>query len=198
MTPPRPYPSYDVLEKWDTPSWDDTTRRVVKNRLRPPAPRHFDAPRFAILEALCDTALPQPDRAPPIPVAQMVDAAVAEARGAGTRWHPLPPMQEAWTRALALIDAEAQATHGSPFTALSPDRRTALLHAIDRGETSADWDLPPQDVLRKVILDEIVRAYYAHPDAWSEIGFGGPASPRGYVRLAAGRLDSWEAPPGRR
>jgi hypothetical protein len=48
------------------------------------------------------------------------------------------------------------------------------------------------------VLDEIVRAYYAHPAAWSEIGFGGPASPRGYVRLAAGRQDPWEAPPGRR
>ncbi|MGH6677602.1 MAG: gluconate 2-dehydrogenase subunit 3 family protein, partial [Bradyrhizobium sp.] len=34
---------------------------------------------------------------------------------------------------------------------------------------------------------------YAHPAAWSEIGFGGPASPRGYVRLGANRRDEWEA-----
>ena len=30
---------------------------------------------------------------------------------------------------------------------------------------------------------DIVLAYYAHPTAWSEIGWGGPASPRGYVRM---------------
>jgi hypothetical protein len=198
MKPPRPYPGYDVLAKRDSPSWDDTTRRVVADRLRPPAPRFLDARAFATLEALCDTAVPQPDRADPIPLAAMVDAAIAECRTTGTRWRPLPPMQEAWSRALALIDAEAEAVHGRPFASLPGENRASLLHAIDRSETRAPWDLPPRDVLRKVVLDEIVRAYYAHPAAWSEIGFGGPASPRGYVRLAAGRQEPWEAPPGRR
>jgi hypothetical protein len=198
MTLSRRYPGYDVLAKRDSPSWDDTTRRVVEDRLRPPAPRFLDARAFATLEAICDTAVPQPDRAEPIPVARMVDAAIAEGRTTGTRWHPLPPMQEAWIRALALIDAEAQAARDRAFAALPTEDRAALLKDIDRGETRAAWDLPPQAILRKVVLDEIVRAYYAHPAAWSEIGFGGPASPRGYVRLAAGRQDPWEAPPGRR
>ena len=170
----------------------------MADRLRPPAPRFLAPGPFATLEALCDTAVPQPDRAEPIPVARMVDAAIAECRTTGTRWHPLPPMQEAWSRALALIDAEAEAVHGRPFASLPGEDRADLLHAIDRGDTRADWDLPPQQLLRTVVLDEIVRAYYAHPAAWSEIGFGGPASPRGYVRLAAGRQDPWEAPPGRR
>lgn len=26
-------------------------------------------------------------------------------------------------------------------------------------------------------------AFYSHPWAWNEIGFGGPAYPRGYMRL---------------
>ena len=36
-------------------------------------------------------------------------------------------------------------------------------------------------------------AYYAHPTAWNEMGFGGPASPRGYVRMDKNRRDPWEA-----
>jgi hypothetical protein len=40
---------------------------------------------------------------------------------------------------------------------------------------------------------DIVLAYYAHPSAWSEIGWGGPASPRGYVRLDFNDRDPWEA-----
>jgi hypothetical protein len=40
---------------------------------------------------------------------------------------------------------------------------------------------------------DIVLAYYAHPTAWSEIGYGGPASPRGYVRLDYNERDPWEA-----
>lgn len=198
MKPPAPYPGYDVLAKWDSPSWDDTTRRVVAERLRPCAPRDLDAEASATLAALCDTVVPQPERGSPIPVAHMVEAAIAANRTTGTRWHPLPPMREAWMRALALIDAEAKETHGRAFAALAHRERARLLHAIDREETQAAWDLPPQQLLRKVVLDEIVRAYYAHPAAWSEIGFGGPASPRGYVRLAAGRQDPWEAPPRRR
>ncbi len=38
-------------------------------------------------------------------------------------------------------------------------------------------------------------AYYSHLVAWSEIGYGGPAYPRGYVRTQMGQLDPWEAQP---
>ena len=71
-----------------------------------------------------------------------------------------------------------------------------LLKAIDDGEVEApDWSkqLPAQMFMRKVMLRDIVEIYYAHPSAWSEIGFGGPASPRGYLRLGTNRRDSWEA-----
>jgi hypothetical protein len=39
----------------------------------------------------------------------------------------------------------------------------------------------------------IIKIYYAHPLAWNEIGYGGPASPRGHVRKWAGGVDPWEA-----
>ncbi|MDQ2679511.1 MAG: gluconate 2-dehydrogenase subunit 3 family protein, partial [Candidatus Eremiobacteraeota bacterium] len=35
-------------------------------------------------------------------------------------------------------------------------------------------------------------AYYAHPWAWDEIGFGGPAYPRAYMRLEHGEPEPWE------
>ena len=35
-------------------------------------------------------------------------------------------------------------------------------------------------------------AFYAHPWAWNEIGFGGPAYPRGYKHLALGGREPWE------
>jgi hypothetical protein len=43
------------------------------------------------------------------------------------------------------------------------------------------------------LLKTLVSIYYAHPEAWNEIGFGGPASPRGYARLGMDRRDPWEA-----
>jgi hypothetical protein len=35
-------------------------------------------------------------------------------------------------------------------------------------------------------------AYYSHPWAWSEIGFGGPAYPRGYSAPGVGKRERWE------
>jgi hypothetical protein len=37
-------------------------------------------------------------------------------------------------------------------------------------------------------------AFYAHPYAWNEIGFGGPAYPRGYKNLGIDRREPWERP----
>jgi hypothetical protein len=41
----------------------------------------------------------------------------------------------------------------------------------------------------------MLSAFYSHPWAWNEIGFGGPAYPRGYARLGAGEREHWETPP---
>ena len=35
-------------------------------------------------------------------------------------------------------------------------------------------------------------AFYSHPSAWNEIGFGGPAYPRGYKNIGLGRREPWE------
>ena len=41
-------------------------------------------------------------------------------------------------------------------------------------------------------------AFYSHPWAWNEIGFGGPAYPRGYKNLGIDRREPWEVPERRR
>jgi len=43
-----------------------------------------------------------------------------------------------------------------------------------------------------MLLEDSVNVYYAHPWAWDEIGFGGPAYPRGYMRLENGLPEPWE------
>lgn len=194
-SPPRRYPAYDVLGKWNSPSWDDITRRVVAGRMTPPRRQFLDDEHWAVLVALCDTIIPQPEREQPIPIAPWIDAALVQERTTGTRYAELPPMREAWLRGLAAIDAEAQLREGRRFSELAQSEREALVKAIDCGEVRAEeWrGLPSSRLLRDVMANEIVRIYYSHPDAWSEIGFGGPASPRGYVRLGPNRHDHWEA-----
>ena len=70
-----------------------------------------------------------------------------------------------------------------------------MLRQMQRGEFQAEAlrGMPADGFFKHRVVNDIVSAYYAHPTAWSEIGFGGPASPRGYVRLGFGRRDPWEA-----
>jgi hypothetical protein len=189
------FPGYDVLAKRHTPSWNEKTRQVIDERLALlREPRFLSAEEWRILEAICDRIVPQPPTRPPVPVAAMVDDKLHKNRGDGYRDYRLPPLREAWRRGLHGIDEEARRRHGVGFPALDTAEQEALLRAAQNGEIAGDWDgMKPAVFFAKRLLFDIVTAYYGHPTAWNEIGFGGPASPRGYVRMDFDRRDPWEA-----
>jgi hypothetical protein len=88
------YPRYDVLEKWDSPSWNEATRRAVDDRLHNVPPRRFFSEReYALLTALVETVLPQPERAPHerIPVAAFIDGVLYEDRASPTPCRSVRP-----------------------------------------------------------------------------------------------------------
>lgn len=189
------YPEYDVLEKFHTPSWNAQTREVVSRRLHEvPGRRFFDELQWKTLQAVADRVIPQPERSDPVPIVPWIDARLSKGRGDGTRYASLPPQAECWRRGTDAIEVEAQQRYSRSFHVLDPVEQDLLLRALDDEETeSPDWHgLPSRSFFRHVLLRAVVEVYYAHPAAWSEIGFGGPASPRGYVRLAANRRDPWE------
>lgn len=190
------YPGYDVLAKRDTPSWNEQTRRVIDKRLAiPDRPRFLSAQEWDTLAAICDRVVPQPSHRPAIPVAALVDDKLRRNAGDGYRNAKLPPLREAWRIGLAALDAEAQQAHGQPFHKLIDAAKDVLLTRMQQGTLHHPaWrGMPPALFFGTRMVRDIVHAYYAHPTAWNEIGFGGPASPRGYVRMGFDRRDSWEA-----
>ncbi len=195
-----PYPRYDVLEKWNSPSWNDATRRVVRARMEEvPARRFFTEDEWNLLQAVVDRLVPQPDRpSDPVPIVPWVDDKLHRNVGDGYRYADMPPMREAWRRGLDGIAREARRRHGADFGALDAERQDDVLRAIDQGDVSGEpWDaMPAHRFFKHLLLTTVVLVYYAHPAAWSEAGFGGPAGPRGYVRLEADRRDPWEAERG--
>ena len=190
------YPGYDVLAKRHTLSWNEQTRRVVDERLAVPRePRFFGEEEFATLAALCDRIVPQPRHRPPIPTAALIDEKMHRNVGDGYRNAKLPPMGEAWRRGLKALDEEARAAHGRAFRELDAADQDALLRRAHRGELQGPaWGGMPSDLFFKErVLKDATHAYYSHPTAWSVVGLGGPASPRGYVRMGFDRRDPWEA-----
>lgn len=190
------YPGYDVLAKWDSPSFDDTTRRVIAQRLKEVPPRRFlDPAEWDLLEAVNRRLLPQPERAEPIPITPWIDAMLYDNMGEGFRHPDMPPMRECWRIGLAALADETRLRHGRDFTALDADAQDALLQALaDNAVRSPQWQvLHAERFFTQMLLKTAAGIYYAHPSAWNEIGYGGPASPRGYVRLGFDRRDPWEA-----
>ncbi len=192
------YPGYDVLKKRDTPSWNEQTRRVIDARLALDPARHvfFSKDEWDTLRAVCDRIIPQPlDRPRKAPLAAMLDAKLQANEGDGYRDARLPKMREAWRRGLTAIAAESKLLHGRGFHEIGAALQDAMLTAVQAGEARApEWgDMPPALFFAKRLLHDVVSAYYAWPDAWSDIGFGGPAGPRGYVRMSFDRRDPWEA-----
>jgi hypothetical protein len=191
-----PYRDYRVLDKWDGPSFDDATRSALGRRLHAVPPRRFlDEAQWQALNAVVARLIPQPDPDTPVPIVPWIDDLLLADRGEGFRQDGMPPLREAWRRGLAAIDAQARLCHGSDFASLDEARQDALLHAIQQGDvdTGAWGGLPAARFFGDILLKTVAGIYYAHPDAWSEIGFGGPASPRGYVRLGFDDSDPWEA-----
>jgi hypothetical protein len=191
-----PYAGYDVLEKWDSPSWNDQTREAVRQRLDEVPERRFLTPeQWSLIEAIAARLVPQPDRAEPVPIVPWIDDMLHHNHSPGYRYADQPPMREAWRRGLDAIAAEAGQRHGMRFEELSPGEQDTLLGDVQNNRVDKNiWgDLPAGGFFLHHLLKQIVGIYYSHPDAWSEIGFGGPASPRGYARLGLDQRDPWEA-----
>jgi len=194
--PPPRFPGYDVLAKWDSPSFDDVTRDVLALRLSAVPPRRWlTAAEWDLLDAINARLLPQPDRALPIPITPWIDAMLHDDRGEGFRHPDMPPLRDAWRRGLAAVDDEARRLHDSPFAALDGAAQDAVLCLLSDGRAASPrWQgIDARRFFIHHLLKTAAGIYYAHPLAWNEIGFGGPASPRGYVRLGFDGRDPWEA-----
>jgi hypothetical protein len=191
-----PYLTYDVLDKWDSPSWNEQTRAVVRRRLeRVPERRFLSQEQWDLLEAITARLIPQPDREEPVPIVPWIDDMLQQNHAPGYRYADMPPMCEAWRKGLDAIRSETFNRHGKAFEELSPKEQDDILSDVQHNRVESRYwgDLPAGGFFLHHLLKQTVGVYYAHPAAWSEIGFGGPASPRGYARLGFDERDPWEA-----
>lgn len=197
------YPGYDVLAKRNTPSWNEKTRQVIDARVATEfKPRFFQPGEWRTLVAVCDRVTPQPQGRPQVPVAALVDRQMLEGKTKGYRLANMPQPAQAWQQALAALEEVALRDRGRSFANLTAADQDAILQRMQNGELQAEalGDMPAKTFWTAHVNHDLIASYYAHPQAWSDMGWGGPASPRGYVRLDLDKRDPWEpeeAKPGR-
>jgi Gluconate 2-dehydrogenase subunit 3 len=185
------YPGYDVLDQ--AGHWDEVTRRLVLDRVQnvPPV-RFFTAAEATTLGAFCDLVLAQ-DAEPKIPVLNMVDAKLFAGELDGFRYADMPDDRETWRRVARGLDAAARQHGAADFVSGSEQVRERVVEAFADGKLHGEvWDALDPARAWKVVTRAMLSAFYSHPWAWNEIGFGGPAYPRGYARLGVGQRENWE------
>jgi hypothetical protein len=188
------YPDYNVLD--EVGHWDEVTRRLVLERIeKVPTLRFFTEGEARTLGAFCDVLMAQ-DSEPKVPVLEMVDAKLFEGKLDGFRYEDMPDDRETWRRVASGLDA-ATRQHGSKDFAAAPfEVQTDVVQAFSEGKLHGEvWDELPPKRAWSVVTRGVLSEFYSHPWAWNEIGFGGPAYPRGYARFGVGQRESWEGAP---
>jgi Gluconate 2-dehydrogenase subunit 3 len=193
---PGYYPGFQTLSQ--QAFWDEATRKVVLARVQQVPPIRFFTPEEAqLMQAVCDRLLPQDDRdeAHKIPVVNYIDERLYSGRIDGYRFEDMPPDHEAHRLGLQAIAAIAQHMYNRPFIQLGQREQDQVLQSIHDCNPPAGEDIWKKMSVQRfwmLLMQDVVDAYYAHPYAWDEIGFGGPAYPRGYMRLEGGKPEPWE------
>jgi len=186
------FPGFDVLGQ--AGHWDQVTADVVTARTGPPpAVKFFTGPQEPCARALLNLLTGQDgsDGEPAVPVLEMVDSRLAAGETDGWRYADMPEDGQAWRDTLSYLDADAGLRCGTSFAGASVIDQMALVQAVQELK-SADWHGLPAAHVWSLWTRYACTAFYAHPFAWAEIGFPGPAYPRGYKNAGVGKLEPFE------
>lgn len=194
---PGYYPGYSTLAQQKF--WDGATRRKVLDRVHKVPPlRFFTTDEARLMNIMVEHLLPQDDRLPSrrIPIVPRIDDRLYRGHIPGYRFAKMPPDGDAYRLGFRAIDRMSRKSHGRSFEELSWTEQEVLLKSIHDAkptEGAAEiWEKMEVHRYWALLVQDCVEAYYAHPWAWDEIGFGGPAYPRAYMRLEHGEPEPWE------
>jgi len=194
---PGYYPGFSTLEQ--RRFWDAATREKVLKRVHEvPKPSFFTDEEFGLMGILADHLLPQDDRhlSRRIPIVPQIDKRLSSGRIPGYRFAGMPKDGDAYRLGFQAINRMAVTNYSRPFHELSWTEQERLLKSIHDAKPLAGaediWKRMEIHRFWALMMSDCVEAYYAHPWAWDEIGFGGPAYPRAYIRLEHGLPEPWE------
>jgi hypothetical protein len=185
------FPGFDVLNQ--APHWDQVTKDLIEARVRtsPPAVTFFSATERGCAHALLNDLTGQDRDDAPVPVTQLVEARLAAGETDGWRYADMPEDGQAWRDTLGYLDADARARCGTAFAEAAEADRHRLIQAV-QDLSGEDWHGLPAKHVWSLWTRYACTALYAHPDVWAEMGFSGPAYPRGYKNIGVDKLEPYE------
>ncbi|UFJ40936.1 gluconate 2-dehydrogenase subunit 3 family protein [Brevibacillus humidisoli] len=188
------YPWYNVWDEHE--HWDPHTRQIVAKRRTPVVSHSFLTRDEALLIQTLAGVLTDEYRQEVLTfVTQHIDESLRSPVGESQRKAGVPEKKTLYRVGMGGLNELSHRMYRTDFIGLKRDQQEELLSLLESGrapQTPAWMQVQPKDFFKKVLFD-VVSAYYSHPLVWSDIGYGGPAYPRGYVRVEKGLVDPWEA-----
>lgn len=190
------YPDFNVMNEEE--HWDPHTQKIVGKRIETQSfyPfKYLTKQESNTLAGLC-SILVDDERHPVIAfVVHHFDSMLKSNIGESQRKIGIPQQSFLIRDGLALLNQVCIQLYGSSFDALKKETKKEIVNDWMQGNPilqSEQNSIPVKKFMKK-ISSEATAAYYSHPTIWSEIGYAGPAYPRGYVRTEKGLTDPWEA-----
>lgn len=188
------YPDFDVMA--DIEEWDEHTREIVLKRLGPFPEKQFLEEYEEIKLRQIIKHLVYDNRNDIFDwILYYIDQRLYSEIGEFQRKPNTPPEKILIREGLKALDKLSQTLYQKSFVEAGVKEQFDMLASVQLGKAAPipEWSTIPQEVLFDKLLELIISTYYSHPAIWSEIGYGGPAYPRGYYRIELGWTDPWEA-----
>ncbi len=188
------YKEFDVMRSLE--EWDERTQTLIKQRLAKGEKIEFfsDKQQQLLIDVL-KVLLAEQDEDVVKRVAAFIGEQLEKNKGKGYREATLPEAEILYLEGLKGIQETSEAMYkGKDFGQLNHEHKLKVLEAIRQGNPSGNvWQKLNGKKFFKDLLTQAVSSFFSQPEIWSEIGYAGPAYPRGYVRVELGGLDPWEA-----
>lgn len=190
------YGRFDVLDQKEY--WDPQTREIVEKRISENEISNqliFDGEESQLLFDVCAILL---DESRPHVLQFIVyhfHNKFTSNIGEAQRKKGVPKQSVLIRSGLQALLAYCIQQYNKTFAELTEDEKKSVMKKLAEETILLEIgkiSLPTKEFFKQ-LLSEAVAAYYSHPDLWSEIGYAGPAYPRGYVRSELGLTDPWEA-----
>jgi Gluconate 2-dehydrogenase subunit 3 len=182
------FPGFDVTGQ--AKHWDQVTQDLVLSRLEAPQQTFFNEQERVTARSLLNLITGQQDDRR-VPVLEMVEARLAAGETDGWRYGDMPEDRQAWTDTLGYLDQDSRARCGLAFAEAPEKDQLELIQAV-QDRQSDDWHGLNAARVWSLWTRYACTALYAHPLAWNEIGFSGPAYPRGYKNAGVDKLEPFE------
>ena len=188
---PHRFPGFDVLDS--TGTWDHATAGVVLERLSPTTQlAFFTSFDVSVARPLVDLLMGQGSD-PQVPVLELIDTRLARGETDGWHYDDMAEDGDAWRQTLRWLDDDAQDRFRRSFAHLVADEQAELIQTVqDLSSDGKRWHDYPAKQVWSLWTRYACTAFYSHPWAWNEMGFPGPAYPRGYLNRGVDRREHWE------